>query len=111
MGFEPTEPVPRLGGFQDRPFQPLGHPAANPDCSFAATGFRRPARSSASPAHRPRDYVFAAILAGAPNGTSASGTATLPPSSWKFSMIAIIARAVTAVPFRVCTCSSPRSPR
>jgi hypothetical protein len=27
VGFEPTEPVARLGGFQDRPFRPLGHPA------------------------------------------------------------------------------------
>jgi uncharacterized protein YndB with AHSA1/START domain len=27
VGFEPTEPVSRPGGFQDRPFRPLGHPA------------------------------------------------------------------------------------
>ena len=27
VGFEPTEPFHGLGGFQDRPFRPLGHPA------------------------------------------------------------------------------------
>ena len=42
---------------------------------------------------------------GAPYWTSTSGTVTAPPSSWKFSRIAIIARAVTAVPLSVCTCS------
>ena len=27
VGFEPTEPVARLNGFQDRRLRPLGHPS------------------------------------------------------------------------------------
>ena len=43
---------------------------------------------------------------GAPNAVNTSGTAIVPPSSWKFSITAMSQRAVIAVPFRVCTGSS-----
>ena len=51
-------------------------------------------------------HLACAIFSGAPYGASASGT-----SPWKFSSTASTQRSVTAVPFSVCTCSSPCSPR
>src|SRR5581483_3796911 len=75
--------------------------------------FSRPARSTApAPRRVPRWYVCYARVStpprrrGAPSSQRASGTAIVPPSSWKFSISAIIVRAVTAVPFSVATCSS-----
>ena len=40
------------------------------------------------------------------NSYRTAGTATDLSASWKFSSIASIARAVTAVPLSVCTCAS-----
>ena len=52
-----------------------------------------------------------ASSAGAPNRTSASGSATDPSSRWPFSSRAMIVRpTATAVPFRVWTCSGRPSP-
>ena len=51
------------------------------------------------------------IVAGAPKRCSTSGTATVPASSWKFSMMDSSARAVAPVPFSVCTNSSLPSRR
>ena len=50
------------------------------------------------------------MRAGAPYRCSTSGTATTP-SSWKFSITASSARAVTAVPFSMCNGWMPCSPR
>ena len=41
------------------------------------------------------------MRAGAPNPVRISGTVTAPPSSWKFSSTASMARPVTAVPFSI----------
>ena len=51
------------------------------------------------------------MVAGAPKRLSTSGTATVPCSSWKFSMMDSSARAVAPVPFSVCTYSSLPSRR
>ncbi len=48
---------------------------------------------------------------GAPNSFSAAGALQLPSASCVFSMTARRTRAVTAVPFNVCTGSSPLSVR
>jgi len=70
-----------------------------------AAGPRRSARA----ALRRSAYAVARSapsLRGAPSSCSTSGTRIEPSSSWKFSIRAIIARAVTAVPFSVCTGAS-----
>ena len=52
--------------------------------------------------------IAAPMVAGAPNRCSTSGTATVPCSSWKFSMIESSERAVAPVPLRVwAKCSLP----
>jgi len=65
---------------------------------------REPLGSAVAPAH-------GLSFRGAPNSCSAAGIETEPSASWKFSMIASIARPVTAVPFSVCTVSSCLSSR
>ncbi len=65
-----------------------------------------PLDRSGTPPGNECSYEPGSIRSGAPNGFSASGT-----SPWKFSRIASAQRSVTAVPFSVCTCSMPCSPR
>ena len=60
---------------------------------------------------RRREDELAGYGYGAPNSFSAAGALQLPSASWVFSMIARRTRAVTAVPFSVCTGSSPLSVR
>src|SRR5207247_8847562 len=70
--------------------------AALPD--IEADAARQPLRPAIAPAH-------GLSFVGAPKSCSDAGIETEPSASWKFSMIASIARPVTAVPFRVCTVS------
>ncbi len=60
---------------------------------------------------RCREDELARNRYGAPNSFSAAGALHLPSASWLFSMIARRTRAVTAVPFSVCTGSRPLSVR
>jgi len=76
--------------------------AALPDVE--ANAAREPLRFAVAPAHELSFF-------GAPNGCSGSGIVIEPSASWKFSIIASIARPVTAVPFRVCTVSNCLSSR
>jgi len=76
--------------------------AALPD--IEADAAPEPLRPAIAPAH-------GLSFVGAPNSCSGSGIETEPSASWKFSIIASIARPVTAVPFRVCTVSNCFSSR